>query len=479
VAKRTYEEALSHIHGLYRFGSRLGLTRPRRLLAALGNPHLGLKVIHVAGTNGKGSVAAMLASVLEASGYLTGLYISPYITDFRERIRVNGEPIAPGEVAELVFDELVPAARDLASPPGDSGENQVTEFEFVTALGLLYYARRGVDFLVCEVGLGGRFDATNVIDRPLLSVITSMGLDHTDYLGPRLEDVAAEKAGIIKRGAPVLTAAQEPEAFGVIAAAARRRGADLYLAANSGNLLGLRAARARGVSGWGWVTLRDASLHGQVLDYRGPGFPFEAGLNLRLLGPHQLDNAAVALTAAAVLKERGLAPDVDGTSLRRGLGATDWPGRFEVFHGRPPVIVDGAHNPPGARALAGALRQLTAGRRLFLVIGILGDKDAGAYLSSLLTPALPGLAAVFTSTPDSPRAMPAADLADLVRRTVPDLRVEASGDVGAAVRAAAAAAGPSDVICVAGSLYQVAGARAAAREVTSRRGATENGKGRG
>jgi len=185
------------------------------------------------------------------------------------------------------------------------------------------------------------------------------------------------------------------------------------------------------------------------------------------------------VTAAVVLRERGLAPAVDGGSIRRGLAATTWPGRFEVFEGRPTVVVDGAHNPPGARALAAALSQVAAGRRIFLVLGLLRDKDVKGYLSHLLPPALSGLAGVFTSTPDSPRALDAGDLADIVRRAVPGLRVEAAGDIGEAVRSAAAAAGPLDFICVAGSLYQVAGARSAAREVAGRAGGTRRAAGCG
>lgn len=451
---RSYEEAQEYIHSLYRFGSRLGLGRPRRLLAALGDPHLGLRVIHVAGTNGKGSVAAMVASVLTAAGYRTGLYISPYLADFGERISIDGRPIAPEETTALVFGDVLPAAERVAgaSPAGGEPEDPITEFEFVTALGFLHFARRKVDFLVCEVGLGGRFDATNVIDRPLVAVVTSIGLDHTDRLGTTIAQIAAEKAGIIKRSAPVVSAPQDPEALRVLAAAARRRDCPFYLAGRDGK-----------------VTFESASLAGQRISFSGPGFPREEGLVLPLLGPHQLDNAATALTALGALRERALAPALDSGTLREGLARTLWPGRFEVFAGRPPIIIDGAHNPPGARALAATLRQLTPDRRIFLVLGILGDKDVETYLGLILPPALPDVAGVFTCRPDNPRALAAAELARRVSLAAPGVPVIATaGGVAEALRAARAAAGPDDIVCVAGSLYQVGQARAAAADLASR-----------
>lgn len=480
-----YEEALEYIHGLYRFGSRLGLTRPRRLLAALGDPHLGLRVIHVAGTNGKGSVATMTASVLRAAGYRTGLYISPYLSDFGERIVVDGEPIAPEETAELVFGEVKPAAERLAAT-GDP-EDQVTEFEFVTALGFLYFARRAVDFLVCEVGLGGRFDATNVVERPLLSAITAIGLDHTDRLGATVAAIAAEKAGIIKRSAPVVSSPQPAEALDVLVATARRRDCPFYLAGSTGaEPEAAEPASAESGPGGrdgpgpgrlspggrvpdGRVTFRGATLRGQTIDFSGPGFAWERDLLLPLLGPHQLDNAATALTAVGVLKERGQAPAVDARALREGLAKTVWPGRFEVFGDSPPVIVDGAHNPPGAAALVASLRQLLPQRRVFLVLGILGDKDVDGYLDLMLPPQLPEVAGVFACQPANPRAMPATELAHRITGHLarhpgprPDLPVTVVPGVGDALRRALAAAGPADAVCVAGSLYQVGEARAAA-----------------
>lgn len=463
----TYEQALDHIHGLHRFGSRLGLTRLRRLLSALGDPHLGLQVIHVAGTNGKGSVSAMLASVLRAAGYRVGLYISPYVIDFRERISVNGEYISPGEVAGLTFGHVLPACASLAreGAKGSASEadtGPVTEFEFVTALGFLHYAGSGVDFVVAEVGLGGRFDATNVIDRPLLSVITAVGLDHTDRLGTTLRAIAAEKAGIIKRSAPVVSAPQDPEALEVIAAAARRRDCPLYLAA-TGN--GAAAVSPAGVPRpAGLARFRRTSLAGQVIDYSGPGLPALTDLALPLLGRHQVENAATALTAAGVLKERALAPRLDDRAVRVGLAATVWPGRFEVFGETPPIIVDGAHNPPGAKCLAAALREHLAGCRLILVLGILADKDAGSLLSFLLPPALPEVAGVVTCRPPNPRAMEAARLAGEVSERCAGLPVEIVPEVAGALRRAVALAGPSGAVCVAGSLYQVGEARAAALE---------------
>jgi dihydrofolate synthase/folylpolyglutamate synthase len=471
-------EALEYIHSLYRFGSRPGLVRMRLLLGALGRPHLGLKVIHIAGTNGKGSVAAMVASILSAAGYRTGLYISPYLSSFGERMSVDGVPISPEETTELVLGRVRPAVAALTAPACPSGgtacpahgqDDQVVEFEATTALGFLYFARRRVDYLVAEVGLGGRFDATNVIDRPLLSIVTSIGLDHTDRLGATIQAIAAEKAGIIKRLVPVVLAPQAPAALAVLRATARRRSSPFFLAATA------PAAPATSPPPSGLVTPRRATLTGQVIDFSGPGFPGVTGLRLPLLGPHQLDNAAAALTALGLLQSWGLASALDETALRAGLAATVWPGRFEVFGGPddrgaarcPTIIVDGAHNPPGAKALAEALRRLVPGRRILLVLGLLGDKDTDGLLSALLPPALPAVAGVFTCRPASPRAYEAHDLARRVRVAAPGLAVTAGTSVAGALRAAVAEAGPSDVVCVAGSIYLLGEARAAARQAVA------------
>ena len=473
-----YAEALEFIHSLYRFGSRPGLVRQRRLLAALGDPHLGLPSIHVAGTNGKGSVAAMVASCLSQAGYRTGLYVSPYLSDFGERMSVDGVCISPEETAEIVLGQVRPAVEGLAA-----GGDQVVEFEATTALGFLYFARHKVDFLVSEVGLGGRFDATNVIDRPLVSILTSIGLDHTDRLGPTVGAIAAEKAGIIKRLAPVVSAPQDPEALAVLRVTARRRGCSFYLTGRAGAVAPGFASRA------GLVALRSASLAGQIIDFSGPGFPRVEGLHLPLLGSHQLDNAATALTALGVLSQAGRVPALDERSLRDGLARTVWPGRFEVFGGvreaggrgdpdagpdaggtgppGPTIVVDGAHNPPGAKALAEALRQLLPGRRILLVLGILGDKDAGGFLSPLLPPALPEVVKVFACRPSNPRAREPADLARSVAAVSPDLPVVVVPDVDDALRAALAEAGPADVVCLAGSIYLLGEARAAARRAVA------------
>jgi dihydrofolate synthase/folylpolyglutamate synthase len=484
-----YAEALEFIHSLYRFGSRPGLVRQRRLLAALGDPHLGLPTIHVAGTNGKGSVAAMVASCLSAAGYRTGLYVSPYLSDFGERMSVDGVRISPEETAEIVLGRVRPAVEGL-----EARGDQVVEFEATTALGFLYFARHKVDFLVSEVGLGGRFDATNVIDRPLVSILTSIGLDHTDRLGPTAGAIAAEKAGIIKRLAPVVSAPQDPEALAVLRATAHRRACPFYLAGRAGAVVPGSVSRA------GLVALRSASLAGQIIDFSGPGFPRMEGLGLPLLGSHQLDNAATALTALGVLRQGGLVPALDERSLRDGLARTVWPGRFEIVGGpgeaagrgdpdagpeaggtgpagdRPPgptIVVDGAHNPPGARALADALRQLLPGRRILLVLGILGEKDAGGFLSPLLPPALPEVVKVFACRPSNPRAREPADLARSVAAVSPGLPVTAVVGVGDALRAALAEAGPADVVCVAGSIYLLGEARAAARQAV----ASKHGRG--
>ncbi len=479
-----YAEALAYVQSLSAFGSHLGLGRVRRLLGVLGDPQLALRTIHVAGTNGKGSVAVMMASILVAAGYRTGLYVTP-CWDFADQMKIDGRPIAPEEAAHLILEVARPAARRLAES-GDP-DDQVTEFEFVTALAILHAARHDVDFFVCEVGLGGRLDATNVFDRPALSVITSIGLDHTDRLGPTLTDIAAEKAGIIKRSTPVVSAPQDSEALAVLAAAARRRGCPLYVAGRTPSDARFGGAprdggapvsgtmRCSGSRAGGRAVFRSVSLAGQRFDYAGSGLPNLDDLCLPLLGPHQLDNAATALTALGVLKERGLATAVDARAVRAGLAATVWPGRFEVFGAggdkgpprplRPIIVIDGAHNPAGARALAATIRQVLPGRRILLVLGLLADKDVEGYLPLVLPPELAEVTAVWTCPPESSRAMSPEELARRIRLASPSLPVTPTTDVGQALRQAMAAATPADVVCVAGSLYQVGLARKVAAEV--------------
>lgn len=376
----TYEQTLERIHAFPRFGGSPGVERVRKLLAQLGNPQDRLKYIHVAGTNGKGSTCAMIASVLQKAGYRTGLFTSPFLSDFCERIRVDAEKI-PRESLVEITEEVLPVAQGLI----ENGE-ALTEFDFTTALGFLWFARQQCDFVVLEVGLGGRNDATNVIGTPLVSVITSISLDHTSVLGDTVEQIAAEKAGIIKPyGVTVAYGDQLPGAMEVIRRAAMKQHNRLVEAAPS------------------VLSVVSSGLHGTELRYEG------LSLHLPLLGEYQVKNAATALAALSVVQEHGyLIPD---QALMEGFAAVRFPARMELLSENPLVFLDGAHNPDGTHALAETLRNHLAGRSLVGLIGMLADKDVHTAAENL-----DGLfEQVVTVTPDNPRAMPAEELAAIWR----------------------------------------------------------------
>ncbi|MBC7340284.1 MAG: bifunctional folylpolyglutamate synthase/dihydrofolate synthase [Firmicutes bacterium] len=424
-----YEEALAYIHGLGRFGSRLGLERITRLLDLAGRPHSDLRVIHVAGTNGKGSVTALVASVLQAAGYRTGMYVSPYLEDFRERIQVDGQCIPERDLAAWVE-----SLRPLADRVVAEGLDHPTEFEFITLLAMCYFAARRVDYVALEVGLGGRFDATNVVAQPLACVISNIALDHTDRLGHTLGEIAFEKAGIIKPGCPVVTGARDPEALEVIARVARDKGSRLLVAGED----------------FSWQE-RYCDWRGQRVDLHCPDRRF-AGLFIPLVGRHQQSNTACAVTALEV----GV-PGLPERTVREGVAGCRWPGRLEVLAESPLVVIDAAHNPDGAAALRQAL-DLFPRRRLVMVLGVLKDKNAEAMVP-LLAPLADLLVA---TTPVGPRAGAPERIADLARPLSREVAVEP--DLADALEVALGAAAPGDMVLVAGSIYLVGPARALLRQ---------------
>lgn len=415
-------DALHYLEGLSRFGIRLGLERMRRLLAALGHPERRLRVIHVAGTNGKGSTSALLAAVLQAAGHRTGLYTSPHLHDYRERIHLDGQPIPPGRLAHLVT-----GVREIIETGVREGHDPPTEFEAGTAVMYQYFAEEGAEVVVQEAGLGGRLDATNVVERPLVTVVTSIGMDHTDRLGGTLADIAGEKAGIGKPGVPMVSAPQAPAAEAVLAAACESLGSRL-----------IRVGRE--------VSAMPASVtaEGTVFDYRGLGVTYR-GLRLGLLGPHQVENAGCALAALEVAARHGLA--AGEAAVRAGLAGVRWPGRLEVLRRSPLVVLDGAHNPGGALALRHALQALWPGTRFVLVLGVLDDKDGEGIVRELA----PCAAGLVTTRPDSPRALPPEALAG--RGEALGLAAAVEPDPARAVQRALALAGEGGAVCVAGSLY--------------------------
>lgn len=406
-------ETLDYIHSVRWQGSRPGLYRIRTLLRTLGDPQKSLRFVHVAGTNGKGSTCACMASVLQAAGYRVGLNTSPYLVRFHERIRVNGQEITDEEL-EVLVDRVRPAASAMAEPP--------TEFELITALAMLHFQARRCDIVVLEVGLGGALDASNVIDPPEAAVITAIGLDHTAQLGPTLADIAAAKAGIIKPGCPVVSYGGCPEADAVIRRVCREQGAQLEEADFS---------RLR-------VTGRD--LAGTAFDFA----PYRA-LRLPLAGDYQCRNAAVAITALETMRRKGWR--ISEEALRQGLGQVQWPGRFQVLDAAPLFLLDGAHNPQGLAATVESLGRLLPGKKFVFLTGVMADKDT-AVLPILLGPMAK---AFFTVRPDNPRAMAAEELAALLSST--GAPATACSSVKAGISAARALAGRDGAVCALGSLY--------------------------
>ncbi len=433
----SYEEALAWIHSLARFGSRLGLERITRLLELLDNPHHGLRVVHVGGTNGKGSVTAVTASILREAGYRVGRYISPYLEDFRERITLDDRPIPPDRLASLVA-RVRPAADQMIR----AGQDSPTEFEVVTALGFLYFAEEAADFVCLEVGLGGRYDATNVVRTPEVAAITTIALDHTEQLGRTPERIAWEKGGIIKAGRPVVTGVTSPGPLAVLEDIARRQGSRMLCAGRD----------------FRWEP-RQVGPDGQTFDLDSARH--YRGLALALRGRHQLHNAAIAVVCAEVMEDDGVR--IGEAAIRRGLALTHWPGRLELLQGDPEVLLDAAHNPEGARALAQALAELWPDRRKVLVMGVLADKDAEAMLGELVG----ATDAMVCARPLSPRALPPERLAALAGRLAGSpgraLPLVVAEDLDGALERGRELARPDGLVVVAGSIYLVGAARSTLR----------------
>lgn len=418
-----YRETLDYLYGLEKFGMVFGLDNVLWILSLLGNPQDSFRSVHVAGTNGKGSVVSMVATTLKEGGYRTGTYTSPHLISFTERIAVNEEPIAEKEVVRLT--RIIKARID-----EENRQKHFTFFDFTTALAFEYFKEQGADVAVVEVGLGGRLDSTNVI-QPLVSVITNVEFDHQEFLGNTIEEIAREKAGVIKDGVPVVTGAKGA-ALDVVRKAASGR-ADLYV-------LGEHFSFAKKGE--------------QVMDYTtasavGLGRSFDA-LSIALKGDHQLINASLALCTLEILASRGFT--LEEKTIRRGLSATQWPGRLEVIPEtpvRPMILLDGAHNPDGARSLATFLRTHFQDKRKILVFGVMKDKDFKEMLSELTG----AVDEVVLTKPEIARAALPADVAVYA----PDAML--TGSVRDGLNEAFGRAHKEDMIIIAGSFYTVGEAK--------------------
>lgn len=368
-----YEQALEYIHGVSWLGSKPGLSRTRTLLGLMGNPQDKLRFVHVAGTNGKGSTCAMLASVLKTAGYKTGLYTSPYIVRFNERMQIDGTEISDAELAEIT---------EYVKRIADTMDDTPTEFELVTAIGFEYFCRNACDIVVLEVGMGGALDSTNVISAPLLAVITELALDHTAVLGATLTEIATAKAGIIKSGCAVLSADNTAEGAAVVAATCKRLGCPHYTPEYEA------------------VVDREYTAGGIAFSYRGQGY------KIGLCGTYQFRNAATVLKAIELLVERGL--HIDGNAVITGLSAVRWRARFEILCKDPLFVYDGGHNPQGVSAAIESYRAHFGTTAPVVLIGLMADKDYKKELTMLAA-----LTDRFVAVkPDNPRAMPAEKLAE-------------------------------------------------------------------
>ena len=410
----TYSEALEYIHSINWTFTKPGLERIGELCEKLHNPEKGLKFVHVAGTNGKGSFCAMLESILRAAGYKTGLFTSPYIKEFGERMRFCGENISDDDLAEIT---------EYIKPIADAMEDKPTEFELITAIGFEYFKRKNCDIVILEAGMGGRLDSTNIIAESVLSVITGIALDHTAYLGDTVEKIAAEKAGIIKQGGKVLYGGEDEKVSDIIESYATSKNAE-YKRVDKTTL-----------------NIISSALSGTVFDYSG-----REALELSLLGLYQPKNAANVLSALDALKESGF--EVSEEAIRKGLKSTKWHARFEVIGEEPSVIFDGAHNPEGIETAVESIKYYFGEQKVCVLTGVMRDKDYN-YIASKLSEIADRAVVI---TPDNPRALAADEYATVLSQK--GIVATAYKSVGEALKAGKELAHKNStaLVCL-GSLY--------------------------
>ena len=412
----TYQETIDYIHGISWSFCKPGLERISLLCEKLGHPEKGLKFIHVGGTNGKGSFCAMTEAILRAAGYKTGLYTSPYIRDFNERMRVNGENIPNETLVEIT---------EYVRPFADAMEDKPTECELITAIAFEYFRREKCDVVVLEVGLGGRLDSTNIIESPLLSVITGIDFDHTNLLGSTIQEIAREKGGIIKPHCPALYGGNENSACRVLSLIADSKQSDFYAVDQSA------------------VRVKEYSPNGTVLDFKNM-----KDLRLSLLGTYQPENAATVLSAVELLNSRGIL-NVPESAVRQGFSSVRWMARFEKLRdGEPTVIFDGAHNPQGIKHAVKSIEIYFPNQKVNVLSGVMEDKDYDGIIEGMK----PIAARVFTVTPSNPRALSAQRYAEVIRsHGIPAASFE-SVDAGLAAAIAESRVAKTPLFCL-GSLY--------------------------
>jgi len=426
----TYAEALDYIYDLTKYGIKLGLKNISYLLSFLGEPHKKLKIIHVSGTNGKGSTCSLISSILQSDGYKVGLYTSPHLVDFTERIKINNKSIDREKVCELL-ERIKPSIKKVANAPS---YGQPTFFEVITSMAFLYFFEEQVDFLVLEVGLGGRLDATNVCE-PLISVITHIDYDHMDKLGNGLEEIAREKGGIIKPEGIVISTNQYEEAYNEIKKIADEKNSLIY---STGKEISYKVVKS--------------DINGVIFDLKGIYHNYK-NLHTPLLGRHQADNATTAITATEALKIRGV--NISEKAIRAGLEKVKWTGRLEIIQNNPTLILDGAHNPSGIRIVWQALKEIFTYHRLILVLAIFAEKDYKKMIQILA----PNADLIITTKTMSPRAALPRIIAKEAVKYIEQNKIIVTENIPQAINCALSNSKKDDLICITGSLYTVGEAK--------------------
>lgn len=413
----SFDEAISFIRETHDKEITLGLGRVEELLGHLGEPQNDLKFIHVAGTNGKGSVCAMTAQILKEAGLRVGLFTSPVIIDYRELFKVNGEMISQEDFI-CIANQIEQACNNMQSFP--------SEFEKAVAMAFIYFKKMSCDLVVIEVGMGGDGDATNIIPTPEVAVIVNIDYDHTAFLGNTLTEIASKKAGIIKEGGDVVLAMQNSEVIDVVEAVCKQKGAELVITDHDS------------------LFIKDFNLDGQMFDYKG----YE-DIQVSLLGEHQCENTAIVVEVIERLISKGYSISED--AVRTGLVNVSWPGRFEIMSRNPVVILDGAHNPHGINALQNNLRTYFPGRKFVFIVGILRDKNYVEMLKRMMVFA----DSIVTVTPPNPRALPADEMAATLLELGFERQVKVAESIGEGVWLAKEIAAEKTPICAFGSLYSI------------------------
>ncbi|KUK56337.1 MAG: FolC bifunctional protein [Atribacteria bacterium 34_128] len=426
----TYSEALDYIYDLTKYGIKLGLKNIKYLLYLLSEPHKKLKIIHVAGTNGKGSTCSLISSILQSDGYKVGLYTSPHLVDFTERIEIDRKPIDRKKVSELL-ERIKPYIEKVANTPS---YGHPTFFEVITSMAFLYFFEEQVDFLVLEVGLGGRLDATNVCE-PLISIITHIDYDHMDKLGNSLGEIAREKGGIIKPEGIVISSNQYEEAYNEIKKIADEKNSLIY---SVGREIIYKIVKS--------------DIKGLIFDLKGIYNEYK-NLHTPLLGRHQADNSATAITAIEALKIRGV--NITEKAIRVGLEKVKWTGRLEIIRNNPTLVLDGAHNPNGVKVVRDALKEIFSYHRLILVLAIFGDKDYKKMIQILV----PNADLIITTKAKNPRATNPLKIAEEAAQYIDQNKIIVTENIPQAINCALSKSKKDDLICITGSLYTVGEAK--------------------